>query len=376
MLNRLITITIVLTVLSSPFYGHAQTNELKKHLNEKEIKKLSSSEKLINKGNKLIDAVKSIQEEVDALKNADGRIKTNKINKRNKKIAEAKLKAAIFYEDGYAKHIGVLDKRIKELENQGNAEASKTRNEVKSLTKKAKKQYNKSERLSSPEDMIEMVELAQENQGKAIELQERYLLSVLDNQPEEKPIVEEAETVISNVPEEVTDTTTIVETTTLVSEPVEEITTGSETINESIAEVETPIVPVAGATGSETIIATVANEVLQTETTEQATPVVEEIIEPVVTEPVKQVKDVFLTIQFLADKEKASEEKLQQAYSGNLEIIEKTGSGWYRYSVGKFTDVTKARETMQNEGIKGFIVAYNKDERISVKEALEIINNQ
>ena len=57
-----------------------------------------------------------------------------------------------------------------------------------------------------------------------------------------------------------------------------------------------------------------------------------------------------------------------------MKVIEKVGSGWYRYSVGQFTDATTARETMQKEGIKGFIVAYNKDERISVKEALEIIN--
>ena len=116
MLNHLFRSTIVLAMLIFPLLGNAQTNELKKHLNEKEIKKLTSSEKLIMKGNSVINEVKQLEEEVETLKNAEGRIKTRKINKRNQKIAETKMKAAIFFEDGYGKHINTLDKRIKALE--------------------------------------------------------------------------------------------------------------------------------------------------------------------------------------------------------------------------------------------------------------------
>nr|WP_321451725.1 hypothetical protein [uncultured Carboxylicivirga sp.] len=348
MLQGLIKSVIVLLILAYPFYGNAQTTELKKHLNNKEIKKLASSEKLIKKGDQIMDDVKDLQTEVDALKNADGRIKTRKINKLNQKIAETKQRAAIFFNDGYAKHINVLDKRIKTLKKQGNSNANNIAGEVKTLEKKAKKQYKKSERLNSPDDIIEMLNLAKENQNKAIQTQEKFLLSVYSsdfNKPQKE--IEEATPVIA-------DTQQSIDTVTTISEP--EVASVTEDVGK----------PATTITENEAIVAPIA--VAQVE---QAVPEPAPVIEK---KPVN--KDVFLTIQFLADKVKASDAQLKSAYSGSMKIIEKQGSGWYRYSVGQFTNTTEAKETMQKEGIKGFIVAYNKDVRISVKEALDIINNQ
>ena len=366
MLNHLFRSTIVLAMLIFPLLGNAQTNELKKHLNEKEIKKLTSSEKLIMKGNSVINEVKELEEEVETLKNAEGRIKTRKINKRNQKIAETKMKASILFEDGYGKHINILDKRIKALAKEGNSEAAQTRNDVHALEKKAKKQYNKAERLTTPADMIEMLELAQENQSKAIAVQEKFLLSVLESSSTKEDVVEVIESDEEIVA--VVDSTTIIEPQ---PEPsVEEI----ETTNVPVTTIEPEVTSTAAiATGA--AVATVAAIPEETEETPEEELAIAVNEETTMEEP-EPVKDVFLSIQFLADKQKASETQLKQAYSGNLEIIEKTGNGWYRYSLGKFTDVAKAQKTMQDEKIKGFIVAYNKDERISVKEALELISNK
>jgi len=366
MLNHLFRSTTVLAILIFPLLGNAQTNELKKHLNEKEIKKLSSSEKLIKKGNSVINEVKELEEEVEKLKNAEGRIKTRKINKRNEKIAETKMKAAIFFEDGYGKHINILDKRIKALEKEGNSEAAQTRNDVHSLEKKAKKQYNKAERLTSPADMIEMLELAQENQSKAIAVQEKFLLSVLESNSTKEEVIEITE------PEE--EMVTVIDTTTVTESQIEPAVEEMESTNVPVSTIEPEATATTAiATGAAvTTVATIAEETQELPEEESINAVNEEAT---VEEP-EPVKDVFLSIQFLAEKQKVSESQLKQAYSGNLEIIEKTGSGWYRYSIGKFADVAKAQKTMQDENIKGFIVAYNKDERISVKEALELISNK
>lgn len=97
-------------------YAHsssAQNDDLQKHLSGKEIRRTTSAYKLIDKGDKIVDKTKAIQEEVDALKNADGRIKTRKINKKNKKVAEAKTLAAVYYEDGYKKYLSVLNNALK-----------------------------------------------------------------------------------------------------------------------------------------------------------------------------------------------------------------------------------------------------------------------
>lgn len=378
MLKSITKSTFIFILFCLPVMSNGQKNELKNYLSEKENKKIASSEKLIKKGDEIIGKISSLEEEVNALKNTEGRIKTRKINKLNKQIADAKLKAAVYFEDGYEKHLNVLDKRIKAMEKEGHSDATQTRNEVKALEKKANKQYNKAERLSSPDEMVEMVELAQENQNKAIEIQEAFLLSALNIESQDEIIAETTASV-----EEAT-----VEPTDSISannQPPVENTLNEQTTTEAVEPIVEPAsvaTSVSTPLGNAALVgagaATVAVVATEPEPSPVETTLNEEIEQPVVAEAeeetTSEVKDVFLSIQFLADKEKATESQIKQAYSGNLKVIEKVGSGWYRYSVGQFTDATTARETMQKEGIKGFIVAYNKDVRISVKEALEIIN--
>ncbi len=64
----------------------AANKDVKDVLSSKEIKRIESAEKLISKGDALIKQTQDIEKEIDALQNADGRIKTGKIKKLNKKI--------------------------------------------------------------------------------------------------------------------------------------------------------------------------------------------------------------------------------------------------------------------------------------------------
>ncbi|MCU4176602.1 hypothetical protein [Carboxylicivirga sp. N1Y90] len=367
---------ILICLFILPLTSIAQSNKLSAQLDEKENKKIESSQKLIKKGNSILLESEEYEKEVEALKNADGRIKTKKINKLNKKIAENKMKAAVYFEDGYNKHIKTLDGRLKGLEKAGNSEAEKVRDEVKQLQKKAQKQYNKAERLSSPDEMVELVELAQENQNKAIEIQESSLLKILaagttvaivEEVIEEEPVASNEALVqdsISHEPEPVNQSP-VAENLELEANP--DLTTPN------VVDPNAALVVAGAGVGAAAIITTPTEE---TETSqvpieeEEASP--EIIQEEVITKPIVE-SQVFLSIQFLADKQQASSEKLKQAYAGNMEVIEMIGDGWYRYSIGKFTDVETARNTMKDESIKGFIVAYNKEERISVREAMELL---
>ena len=83
--------------------------------------------------------------------------------------------------------------------------------------------------------------------------------------------------------------------------------------------------------------------------------------------------DVFFSIQIMAGQNKIPVSELKQKYNGSLEIVERVKDGWYRYSVGKFKSLQAAKEGMNTEGIKGYIVAYKGMERISVKDAVNII---
>ncbi len=371
-----LTLTLLLSFLCTPSL-HASEKELKSILNEKELKRIESAEKLITKGDSYIKETVELEKEVKSLQNADGRIKTRKINKYNKKIAEVKTKAALYYQDGYKKYIDVLDGRLKDIEKSGNSEAKQTRDDIKALEKKARKQYNKAENMSSPEKVIELLELAQSNQQKAIELQTASLISLSE-------IIEPEAALIAEEPIAL-DSTTV--EPLVIEEPVTETSDSIMITTSDIAEMVTPAeTPVSTATFPTTTVSTaaIATAAIATPTDSVIvvdTPVVESpqetITEPVVIEETTPVNpDVFLTIQILADKKQATAAQLSSLYNGDNEVIEMNVNDWYKYSVGKFQDLDKAKANMKAEGIKGFIVAYNKNQRISVKEAVTLLNGE
>lgn len=79
--------------------------------------------------------------------------------------------------------------------------------------------------------------------------------------------------------------------------------------------------------------------------------------------------EVYYTVQILADKKKIATDKIKRIYKVEFEIIEYIGDGWYRYSFGKFTDLSIAKQALLKSNTRGYIVAYRKESRISLKEA-------
>ncbi len=81
------------------------------------------------------------------------------------------------------------------------------------------------------------------------------------------------------------------------------------------------------------------------------------------------------SVQIKASKYPINIKELRKEYDIDALIIEKYDEEWYRYSVGEYDKVWKAKE-LRNKlrsvtGLKGaFIVVYRNDERISLEEAL------
>ena len=328
--------------------------KVEKILDDGEIKKFTKADKLIAKGDEILDKTVGIEKEIEALRNADGRIKTRKIDKRSKVSAKYKMQAAIYYKDGYHTKIKVLDKRLKAAEKAGDAKAAGVRDEVKELEKKARKQYNKAENLISYEEAVEMVELAQENQLKALDVMAKALVAgTAVAEMQEEPVAE----VIEEIPVAIQDS---------VSVPEPEMEVAQQTASETTEELATEgAVPPAGTEAA--VVAGTTAAVVAAAGSEEEVPV------PIEEPAVDTNLDVFFSIQILAGKSKVSEAQLAQAYSGSKKIIEMTGDGWYRYSIGKFDSIEKARQVQKEEGVKGFIVAYKDGKRISVKEATELL---
>ena len=377
---QLSTIAFLIMLIGMPINANAK--ELKSILNEKELKRISSAESLIAKGDAIIKESEDLKAEVEKLKNADGRIKTGKINKRNKQISEKKVKASLYYNDGYKKYIDVLDDRLKELEKAGNSSAKQTRDDIKDLEKKARKQYNKAKNLTSAENMVELIELAQENQNKAIELQSKYLLSFTDEiEDEPAPFLVAEQVVEDTISTEVTVPVELSETTTSISNDIVEVGTAAASNPNMATTVGIAGVGTAALATELDANSTAINEVgdqappQELIIKEEVAPVSEAIEEPIIAMPPTNL-DVYLTIQFMADRKKATEEQIASIYNGRGEIIEMNVNDWYKYSVGKYQNLEDAKADMSAEKIKGFIVAYNKKQRISVKEALTLLNGE
>ncbi len=108
--------------------------------------------------------------------------------------------------------------------------------------------------------------------------------------------------------------------------------------------------------------------VAKPEVVKEVVPVNEEQV--VAVEEKKADPEVYFTIQILADRKPVSMDNIKKVYSGSLQVVENRGDGWYRYSLGKFIELSQAKKELADSKIKGYVVAYKKGVRISVREAL------
>jgi hypothetical protein len=85
--------------------------------------------------------------------------------------------------------------------------------------------------------------------------------------------------------------------------------------------------------------------------------------------------DIVFSVQILASKSHRELAELKQRYNINETIYEKKADSLYKYVVGKYDKLWRAKETRNilrsQVGIEGaFIVVYRNDERISLEEAM------
>jgi hypothetical protein len=86
--------------------------------------------------------------------------------------------------------------------------------------------------------------------------------------------------------------------------------------------------------------------------------------------------EVFFSVQVLASRVPLTQAQIRAAYSGSKVVVERLGNGWYRYSFGEFLTLEEAKQAMSQEKVKGFIVAYNHNQRITIAEALKYMKSK
>ncbi len=291
-------------------------------LSQSEYSKYQKAEKFISKGSGIINPGDS------------SGMTTSRSSQAQREINMKKEQAYLLLKDGYNMKLHVLNGYFEDFLNKNSELSDSDKQKVVGIQsvinesmEKSKKLYAQSRKTSKLSKLIKMQEEAQQIQLDAIDSAEKGLLLVQDFKevPVEAPVTASKEPAVEKVVE---------------SKPV---------VESEVVAVVAPVVAVVAVEEKEP---------------EKKPEIVEE--KPVET-------NVYFSIQVLADKKPATVTQQKMVYKGSREVIENIGSGWYRYSVGKFNSYSEAASTMKTEGIKGFVVAYDGSERITTSEAKKIL---
>lgn len=95
---------------------------------------------------------------------------------------------------------------------------------------------------------------------------------------------------------------------------------------------------------------------------------------PVITvQPPVEASNVYYTVQFKTLTRQASPQNIRMWYAGREAVKVTRFDQYYRYSVGRFSSLAEARSFMEKEQMKGFVVAYQGDQRIAVVQARRML---
>lgn len=312
-------------------------------------KKLNKANALIEKGNQFWKQANDMDNEIEMLKSEFRFGKAQKLEKKKERLL---LQAANYYRDGHKSQYKVLEKTLQSnIKEQDSNEAREALMDGEGLYKKARKARLNAENRFSKEKTVDLIYEAVELENQALSVMERkFYAHGITIEP--SPVMEK---VISDVTPE-SDQVSFTE------ERIVPVIPAQPEVAATIAiPVETPpvIAPVAVVESPSALV-----------------PVIKEPEPEKKADPApKESPKLFFSIQILADRSEASQAAISRVYSGDLPVIHMIGDGWHRYMVGRFKTLAEARQSMTSEGIKGFIVAYNGETRITVQEAVDLSKN-
>ena len=369
--------TIWILVIGLILFVSQQTNA-QNNLSESDQKKVATAEKKIQKAESIVKKADKYTSEIETLKN-DGSVRTRKIQKLETKANKIIIKSSSYYKDGFGKkyktYRGAVQQNIKEGNLSTDYESKK--DEAHKTYRIGRKWRRKSNSQGNVDKGVEYLLKANEVEGKAI----HSLIDILDNVEEASP--KEEITLVEDTTSQSNDIITIqalepvteeanFDSTLVLAE--DSITpTQTDSLKQDIALVQDTLstTPLVQDT-VQTIVSDTTSVLTETDKTASTVePVIEEVEE--VIPDTKKNLNTYFSIQFLADKQPVPKEKITSMYNGPLEVIKHEADGWFRYSVGKFTDINEAKQTLQSSGIKGYVVAYHNNTRISTREAIEIM---
>jgi hypothetical protein len=322
------------------------TDEVWPLLDEKVQNRLLKAQKLMKKADLISEQTEIYEKQIETLRNERGRMKLGKIKRLEAKRNQSVLKSQPFAKDSYVITYKALYKQLKDVTDT-NADAGSNSKSVlaRDSYKQGKRLYRKADNAKNVQRQIEYLVLGGNKMREAITAQ---LILIGDLSNKTKAAKNEIE------PKEIESTVVdAVESVPVAIAPMPILTDSVS----ATAVVIDPIMP--GDTSVVTTDAAVVNEVEPTQASIAQPPM-----------DVIDAKGVFITIQILSLQSAASPAQIKAAYSGNDKVVEIISGDYYRYTIGRFQSLEQAKQKMAADHIKGIVMAFRGNERISVAEAV------
>lgn len=85
---------------------------------------------------------------------------------------------------------------------------------------------------------------------------------------------------------------------------------------------------------------------------------------------------VVFSVQIAAHTTPLPDDYIKKIYKGNLDVKEKIEGGWFKYTIGEFYSFNEVNSLLSKCNVeRAFIVAYQNNKKLSIKEALTLIRN-
>lgn len=388
---------------------------LKNALSGSALRKFNRAQKLIGKAKLILDEAERYEQQIEEIKQTSKRARSRKMAKLEQKKMEKEIEAFYAFEMAHKKLYQAYQKTLKGFR-ELSADPAKGIDLEKSARlnyRRARKFRNKAENKKSEDKVYKLLSDAYDFEIDAINNQieafENYRSSTAIAEVHAEPELqtEEQDTVSTQTEPVVTDSVIYTEPEIIIEESPEILSEEIDSSDLEMSITDTLIIPEVEKLPIEkkistdsvtisylkdtvrlptiTIPAKKTEETIPPDTLKQIEPSEEKIKPEIEKQPradsvqapiaVKQVKILF-SIQILAKTSPASLDQLYSIYNGEEEVFLRRSGDYYRYMVGKFKTLFEAKIFKNKEKIEGFIVAYKNSERITIKEATEIIRNR
>lgn len=335
-------------------------------------RKIARANKKIAKGDAIVAKKEKYVRQIEDIE-AQGMSRSGKVRRLQTKSNKIIVTSASFYKEGYGKKYNTYKKIVS-----GGIKEGTLQQDVVGLMNSAKGEYKNGRKLrrkvgnlSDVNRAADMLLDANEKEANAIQTLEK----AIDKFSQVKI---ETEAPVNLVKEPLMDSTNLVVTAAV---PI--VTSGLDVAVDSIGVDEMAVLsqPNPLMNTDSTLVGMPSIPILNADSLIMPN---DSLLSHALTEPLLQdtvliaakledAPQVYFSVQFLADRNAISKERLAQMYDGPFEMLEHVADGWYRYSFGKFATLHEANQMKTRSGLQGFVVAYLNEKRISIKEATAML---